>query len=125
MAKKTVFITGTSGSMGGAGLEILLQRKDRFNIVTLVRPSAKNKKMMRQYEREQALKIVWGDLTEYDDVLQCVSGADIVLHPAALIAPEHHAMALHACGELHTHLLERVAERGARGDGGGTPHRQG
>ncbi len=24
-------------------------------------------------------------------------------------------MALHACGELHTHLLERVAERGARG----------
>ena len=88
MAKKTVFITGTSGSMGGAGLEILLQRKDRFNIVTLVRPSAKNKKMMRRYQREQALKIVWGDLTEYDDVLQCVSGADIVLHPAALIAPE-------------------------------------
>ncbi|MGL5030355.1 MAG: methyltransferase [Aeromonas sp.] len=34
---------------------------------------------------------------------------------AALISPEHHAMALHACGELHTHLLERVAERGASG----------
>ena len=34
---------------------------------------------------------------------------------AVLIAPEHHVMALHACGELHTHLLERVAERGARG----------
>ena len=33
----------------------------------------------------------------------------------ALIAPEHHAMALHACGELHTHLLEGVAARGARG----------
>jgi len=34
---------------------------------------------------------------------------------AALIAPEHHAMALHACGELHTHLLAQVVERGARG----------
>ncbi|MFM5565668.1 methyltransferase [Aeromonas veronii] len=34
---------------------------------------------------------------------------------AVLIAPEHHAMALHACGELHTHLLERVAERSASG----------
>lgn len=34
---------------------------------------------------------------------------------AALIAPEHHAMALHACGELHTHLLTQVAERGASG----------
>ncbi|WP_148611925.1 methyltransferase [Aeromonas sobria] len=33
----------------------------------------------------------------------------------ALIAPEHHAMALHACGELHTHLLERVVERSASG----------
>lgn len=32
-----------------------------------------------------------------------------------LIAREHHAMALHACGELHTHLLEQVAERGASG----------
>ncbi|MCH7373166.1 methyltransferase [Aeromonas sp. MR16] len=32
-----------------------------------------------------------------------------------LIAREHHAMALHACGELHTHLLERVAEQGASG----------
>lgn len=33
----------------------------------------------------------------------------------ALIAPEHHALALHACGELHTHLLEGAAARGARG----------
>jgi nucleoside-diphosphate-sugar epimerase len=88
MRKKTVFITGTTGSMGGAGLDILLERRDRFNIVTLVRPSEKNKTMMRQYQGVQGLKIVWGDLTEYEDVLMCVSGADIVLHPAALIAPE-------------------------------------
>ncbi len=33
----------------------------------------------------------------------------------ALIAPHHHAMALHACGDLHTHLLTRVAEGGAQG----------
>jgi nucleoside-diphosphate-sugar epimerase len=88
MKKKTVFITGATGSMGGAGLKMLLERRDRFNIVTLVRPSEKNKKLMRQYEGAQGLRIVWGDLTEYDDVLTCVSGADIVLHPAALIAPE-------------------------------------
>ncbi|MBW3760121.1 methyltransferase [Aeromonas jandaei] len=34
---------------------------------------------------------------------------------AELIAPEHHAMALHACGELHTHLLAQVAKRSACG----------
>ncbi len=41
--KKRVFITGTSGSMGGAGLRKLMERRDRFDIVTLVRPSKKNK----------------------------------------------------------------------------------
>jgi nucleoside-diphosphate-sugar epimerase len=88
MAKRTVFITGTTGSMGGAGLEALLQRTDRFSIVTLVRPSPQNKKKMRRYAAEPGLKIIWGDLTDYDDVLQCVTGADYILHPAALIAPQ-------------------------------------
>ncbi len=41
MKKKTVFITGTTGSMGSAGLKILLDRRDRFDIVNLVRPSQK------------------------------------------------------------------------------------
>lgn len=88
MAKKTVFITGTTGSMGGAGFRELLKRRDRFNIVTLVRPSKKNKKMMAPYMNEPGVRIVWGDLTEYKDVLECVKGADYVLHPAAFIAPE-------------------------------------
>ncbi len=35
--KRTVFITGTTGSMGGAGFRELLRRRDRFDIVTLVR----------------------------------------------------------------------------------------
>jgi nucleoside-diphosphate-sugar epimerase len=88
MQKKTVFITGTTGSMGSAGLKILLDRRDRFDIVTLVRPSQKNKEMMRQYAAEAGLNIIWGDLTNFDDVLKCVTGADIILHPAAMIAPE-------------------------------------
>ncbi len=34
------------------------------------------------------LKIVWGDLTDPDDVLKAVNGVDAVLHPAAFISPE-------------------------------------
>ncbi len=86
MSKKTVFITGTSGSMGGAGLRELLRRRDRFNIVALVLPTDRHK--MREFAAEPGLRLVWGDLTCYQDVLQCVNGADIVLHPAALISPE-------------------------------------
>ncbi|MDG2270769.1 MAG: hypothetical protein P8L39_00610 [Halioglobus sp.] len=44
MTKKTVFITGVTGSMGGAGLNELLRRRDRFDLVALVRPSVINKK---------------------------------------------------------------------------------
>ncbi len=87
MNKKTVFITGTTGSMGAAGLKELLTRRDRFDIVTLVRPSHVNKKKMAPLADEPGLRIVWGDLTNYADVLSCVEGADFVLHPAALIAP--------------------------------------
>ena len=87
MTRKTVFITGVTGSMGGAGLGELLQRRERFNIVTLVRPSAANKRKMKALEHEPGLRIVWGDLTCYEDVLNCVNGADVVLHAAALISP--------------------------------------
>lgn len=87
MAKKTVFITGTTGSMGGAGFKELLQKRDRFNIVTLVLPTKKDRKVISGYLNEPGVKIVWGDLTNYEDVLECVTGADYVLHPAAFIAP--------------------------------------
>ncbi|MBM3131471.1 MAG: NAD(P)-dependent oxidoreductase [Chloroflexi bacterium] len=92
MKKKTVFITGTTGSMGGAGFQELLRRRERYDIVTLVRPSKANKKLMAPYLNQPGVKVVWGDLTNYEDVLKCVTGADYVLHPAAFIAPEadHH-----------------------------------
>ena len=87
MTKKTVFITGVTGSMGGAGLNELLRRRDRFDLVALVRPSAINKKKLRELLKEPGLRVVWGDLTCYEDVLASVTGADFVLHPAAMIAP--------------------------------------
>jgi nucleoside-diphosphate-sugar epimerase len=87
MAKKTVFITGTTGSMGSAALLELLERRDRFDMVTLVRPSRKNKRRMSRFRGEPGLTIVWGDLRSYQDVLRCVTGADYVLNPAALISP--------------------------------------
>lgn len=98
MSKKTVFITGVTGSMGGAGLKELLTRRDRFDLVILARPSADNKRKLLKLQHEPGLRIVWGDLTCYKDVLACVTGTDIVLHPAAMIAPaaDHHPEAARA-----------------------------
>ena len=42
--KKTVFLTGATGTMGWAGLQEFLPRLDRFNVTVLARPSKANKK---------------------------------------------------------------------------------
>ncbi|MDD5712251.1 MAG: NAD(P)-dependent oxidoreductase [Smithellaceae bacterium] len=83
--KKTVFLLGASGSMGGETFKELQRRKDRFNLVLLLRPSRKNKKNFGKYENDPSVKIIWGDIRNYDDVLKGVTGADYVLNCAAII----------------------------------------
>ncbi|NLX78335.1 MAG: NAD(P)-dependent oxidoreductase [Clostridiales bacterium] len=87
MAKKTVFLTGASGNMGFEGFKQLYQNKKEFNIVLLLRDSAKNREMFSDYLNDSSVKIVWGDLCDFDSVLKCVTGADIVLHVGGLVSP--------------------------------------
>ncbi|MBQ9818094.1 MAG: NAD(P)-dependent oxidoreductase [Proteobacteria bacterium] len=83
--KKTVFLTGATGTMGTAGLIELAARLDHFNIVVLARPSDINHKKLAPYEGK--IKVVWGDLTRYEDVLEGVNGADYVLHVGGMVSP--------------------------------------
>ncbi|SLK20908.1 MULTISPECIES: NAD-dependent epimerase/dehydratase family protein [unclassified Paenibacillus] len=85
--KKNIFLTGASGNMGHEGFKELLKRRDKFNIIVLVLPTAKDKEKMLPYESEPGVQIIWGDLTNYDDVLKCVSGADYVLHVGGMVSP--------------------------------------
>ncbi|MHA1927684.1 MAG: NAD-dependent epimerase/dehydratase family protein [Candidatus Thorarchaeota archaeon] len=98
--KTKVLLTGASGSMGGEAFQELLRRSEKYDIVLILRPSKKNKKAFKKYVptdslpvgksgviEHEGIKIVWGDLTNYDDVLEAVSGVGYVLHPAAFIAP--------------------------------------
>lgn len=87
MAKERVLLTGASGSMGGEAFKELLRRKQKYDIVLLLRPSGKNKRAFKKYEGQQGIEIVWGHLENLDDVLKAVNGVDAVLHPAAFIAP--------------------------------------
>ncbi len=86
--KKRIFLTGATGVMGAAGLEELMKRRDRFDITILVRPSESNRKKMKPLETEDGVKIVWGDLTKYEDVLKGVTGADYVLHVGGMVSPK-------------------------------------
>ena len=87
MKKKTVFLTGSSGNMGFAGFKELYAKKNQFNIVLLNRGSEKNKEKFKDFENDPSVKLVWGDLTNYDDVLKCVEGADYVLHVGGMVSP--------------------------------------
>nr|MDO8109594.1 NAD(P)-dependent oxidoreductase [Candidatus Sigynarchaeota archaeon] len=109
MAKQRVLLLGASGSMGFAAFKELWSRNGssgerKYDIVLLLRPSGKNKEMFKKYEKlygiepipgrgiiqdkQMSFKIVWGDATVYDDVVEAVRGVDWVLCPMAFISPE-------------------------------------
>ena len=84
--RKTVFITGATGNMGWAGFQELL-KKDKFRINILARDSKKNRRKLNPYLSDPNVKVIWGDLTRYEDVLQATAGADYVLHVGGMVSP--------------------------------------
>ncbi len=73
--------------MGFESLKQILEDKDLQNIIILVRDSEKNHKMLALYENIPELSVRYGDLTNKQDVAECVKEADIVLHIAAFVSP--------------------------------------
>ena len=88
MSKQRIFLSGATGAMGSVSLKLLLEDTDETELVILVRPSEKNKKKLKPFAAVSGLTIVWGDLTQYDDVKKCVKDADIILHLGALVSPK-------------------------------------
>lgn len=87
MPKKTVALTGASGNMGFQGFKELYARKEQYHIVLLLRRSKKNEKKFAPWKNDPAVRIIWGDLTNYEDVLRSVTGADYVLHVGGMVSP--------------------------------------
>ena len=63
--KKTVFLTGATGTMGWAGLQELLRFPEQYNVTVLARKSKKNVKKLTPIADK--IRIVWGDLMRYED----------------------------------------------------------
>ncbi len=72
--------------MGWSGMQELLRYPDQYTVRILARPSKKNKELLASYL--DRVEVVWGDLTNYDDVLRGVTGSDIVLHVGGMVSPQ-------------------------------------
>lgn len=87
--KKTVFLTGATGTMGFAGMTEILRYPDKYQLRILARPSKKNKELIKPLiAHHSSLNVIWGDLTDYESVLKGVSGSDIVLHVGGMVSPQ-------------------------------------
>lgn len=101
MNKERVVLLGASGTMGFAAFQELWKKREQFEIVLLLLPNIHEKILFKPYEvlsniksipgrgkvHGEGLKIIWGDATNYDDVLQALEGADWVLNAMAYISP--------------------------------------
>jgi nucleoside-diphosphate-sugar epimerase len=64
----------------------LFRKSACFQITALALPSKKDRRILAPYQK-RGLKVIWGDLTCYQDVLKGVSKADYVLHLGGLVSP--------------------------------------
>jgi nucleoside-diphosphate-sugar epimerase len=103
--KKRVFLTGATGNWGRFILREFAERADRFEVVALVLPSARDRAAIAEFVGMSNLQIVHGDLTDYPTVESCVRGVDYVLHVGAVVSP---------LADDHPDLTHRVNVGGAR-----------
>ena len=83
MKKKKILLTGASGTIGKEIFRELISHTQKYELCLLLRPSHKNKKLLRPYR--EIVGINWGDIRNYEDVKKSVSNQDIIIHAAGVI----------------------------------------
>ena len=83
---QTILLTGATGSVGYQTLKELLKQKDKFKIKVFELKNRKTCKKLYPYKKK--IEIVWGDITNKDDVEKAVKFSDTIIHTAALIPPK-------------------------------------
>lgn len=91
-----VSLTGASGAIGGETLLHLLSSPLDIVPRIIVRKTSKKSSFFKKVLKlgKGRIEIVYGDIRNYEDCVRLISGADYVIHLAALIPPrsEHDAM---------------------------------
>jgi nucleoside-diphosphate-sugar epimerase len=87
MSIRKILLTGATGSMGQATLKELLNAGN-YDIIAFIRDTELDRKIIAPYINNKKVRAYYGDLTNYNDVVKCMNGVDIVLHCAAFVSPD-------------------------------------
>lgn len=82
-----VFLTGATGVMGTAGLKQLTADSGNYDVTALVRDTKVNRKKMLPFQKK-GVNVIWGDLTDYNDVVKGIDDAEIILHVGGMVSPK-------------------------------------
>ena len=115
---KKILLTGTSGAMGSQALKYVLGSKHKFDVVILLRDKPSNRKYADKLLKDHDIKVVFGDLANYDDCLKALENVDYVLHMAAIISPiaDHNRENTHRSNFVGTKNLIDVIKNTGRQD---------
>ena len=83
--RKNILLTGASGTVGFEVLKQLYQKRDTIDLTVFDIKTKTSKAKFAPYKKE--VGIIYGDITNEDDLLKVCSGKDIVIHLAAIIPP--------------------------------------
>jgi UDP-N-acetylglucosamine 4,6-dehydratase len=83
--KKTVLITGGTGSFGKKCTEIILNEHKPKKIIIYSRDEFKQFEMQKHFKRNEAvLRFFIGDVRDKERLMRALGGVDIIIHTAAL-----------------------------------------
>ena len=101
---KIVAITGASGNMGRETLSQLMQSDCVDKIKVLLINEKRERKIAKDWKRayKNKIEILFGDIAEFSDCVNLISGCDYVLNLAAVIPPmaDHYPTAVDRCNRI-------------------------
>lgn len=83
--RKKILLTGASGTVGLAVLNQLYELREKFEITIFDIKTAKSKKLLKPFK--EGVNIVYGNISNENDIAKVCVNQDAVIHLAAIIPP--------------------------------------